>query len=80
MILSSDESWQMKEGHFLFNNLYLGERVDLHELDSYIKPVCIDQTKRVMQLNTIPPVRKNKLLNLNNIYQQRKDLLLILVK
>ena len=60
VILSSDESWQMKEGHFLFNNLYLGERVDLHELDSYIKPVCIDQTKRVMQLNTIPPVRKKQ--------------------
>lgn len=60
VILSSDESWQMKEGHFLFNNLYLGERVDLHEFDSYIKPVCIDQTKRVMQLNTIPPVRKKQ--------------------
>lgn len=60
VILSSDESWQMKEGHFLFNNLYLGERVDLHEIDSYIKPVCIDQTKRVMQLNTIPPVRKKQ--------------------
>ena len=60
VILSSDESWQIKEGHFLFNNLYLGERVDLHELDSYIKPVCIDQTKRVMQLNTIPPVRKKQ--------------------
>ena len=32
VILSSDESWQMKEGHFLFNNLYLGERVDLHSI------------------------------------------------
>lgn len=26
VILSTDASWKMKEGQFLFNNLYLGER------------------------------------------------------
>ncbi|WP_017143848.1 family 78 glycoside hydrolase catalytic domain [Coprobacillus cateniformis] len=60
VILSTDASWKMKEGQFLFNNLYLGEKIDLHKLDSEIKPVFVDGTKRHMQLNTIPPIRKKQ--------------------
>ncbi len=58
VILSSDESWLMKEGQFLFDNLYLGERVDLHDYESSFQSVCTDQVKRHMQLNKIPPIRR----------------------
>lgn len=61
VILSSDESWMMKEGQFLFNNLYLGEKVDLHVHDSVYQPVCTDMTQRHMQQNQIPPIRRKEI-------------------
>lgn len=58
VILSSDASWFMKEGQFLFNNLYLGEKVDFRPYTSQIENVCIDETKRHMERNTIPPIKR----------------------
>lgn len=58
VILSTDASWKMKEGQPLLNSLYLGERINLHKLDSEIKPIFADGIKRHMQLNTVPPIRK----------------------
>lgn len=60
VILSSDESWMMKEGQFLFNNLYLGEKVDLRPYESMLQPVCVDTRQRNMQYNQIPPVRRKE--------------------
>lgn len=58
VILSSDASWMQGEGHFLFNNLYLGERVDLRLEMSSLKPVETKENTYHLEANFIPHVRR----------------------
>ncbi|MBS5112660.1 MAG: family 78 glycoside hydrolase catalytic domain [Coprobacillus cateniformis] len=58
VILSSDASWMQGEGHFLFNNLYLGERVDLRLEMSVLKPVETKENIYHLEANFIPRIRR----------------------
>lgn len=65
VVLQSDESWKVKEGNVLFNNLFLGEKVDFNLTESTLKPVSVSsqayplapsRMESIMPHQTISPV------------------------
>lgn len=58
VILSSDYTWEYAEGQLLFNNLYLGETVDLRRQINNFKPVIsLENTKNLIP-SFIPKIQR----------------------
>jgi len=71
VVLKTDDSWKVSEGALLFNNIYIGERVDFTKLqkgwtlkkfdDSNWNNVSIDRSKKGrLEQSYIPKVRKKR--------------------
>lgn len=58
IILKSDENWKLFEGNILFNNLYLGERVDLNLQVERVENTRIVNTTKTMIKSKIPKVKR----------------------
>lgn len=58
LCLCSDDKWLAKEGNVLFNNVYLGEFVDMHEVSKPWYPVTCDTTQRPLVKSEIPKIKK----------------------
>lgn len=57
-VLVSDEKWKYGLGNTLFNNLYLGEKVDYTRLDNHVYPVFAKENKRNLQASFIPKIKR----------------------
>ena len=58
IVLKSDESWNYCFGNLLFNNLYLGEKIDFNRCDKSIYPVNVYDKKRKLVPSFIPKIKK----------------------
>lgn len=87
-IISTDETWKVGNGPLLFNNLYLGERLDnrlnqknwnLTDFDDskWIQAIVDNSKKGNLVLSYIPKIRKKKRLNPTNIIVNNSGNLLI---
>lgn len=56
--LSSDSSWLYKPGYYLFNNLYLGEKVDYTIKSTQLFPVTISNKEYHFEKSFIPKIKK----------------------
>lgn len=60
VILKSDETWDVYQGNILFNNLYLGEKIDLNLEEDYVGKALSFETKRTLVLSEIPKIRRKQ--------------------
>lgn len=58
VIVSSDKTWQVGNGQYLFNNLYLGERYDFHTVDPDWRNVCLKEAKQEFIQSYIPKIKR----------------------
>lgn len=58
-VLESDGSWSYEEGQELFNNVYLGERVDLRPTEAIRRPVRSTANMRRLEPNPVPACRRS---------------------
>ena len=71
-ILSSNKTWTYRYGNNVFNNLYLGERVDNTYQCKKTYPVSIDEKKRNLVKSYIPKIKQyteilpKNIINTNN--------------
>lgn len=56
--LSSDSSWLYKPGYYLFNNLYLGEKIDYTMQSTQLFPVIISNQEYHFEKSFIPKIKK----------------------
>lgn len=56
--LSSDSSWLYKPGYYLFNNLYLGEKIDYTIKSTQLFPVTISNKEYHFEKSFIPKIKK----------------------
>lgn len=56
--LSSDSSWLYKPGYYLFNNLYLGEKIDYTMQSTQLFPVIISNQEYYFEKSFIPKIKK----------------------
>ena len=56
--LSSDSSWLYKPGYYLFNNLYLGEKIDYTMQPTQLFPVIISNQEYHFEKSFIPKIKK----------------------
>lgn len=56
--LSSDSSWSYKPGYYLFNNLYLGEKIDYTMQSTQLFPVIISNQEYHFEKSFIPKIKK----------------------
>lgn len=56
-ILETDETWTYHDGKILFNNLYLGERVDLRNKEKKDVPAAVQKRTAPLLQQTMPPIR-----------------------
>lgn len=74
-ILQTDERWTYTEGNTLFNNLYLGERVDLRPKPSKRYPVVVKTRNTPLKAQTMPPIKKGKEVKPVQIETRNEELL-----
>ncbi|MEG0593172.1 MAG: family 78 glycoside hydrolase catalytic domain [Coprobacillus sp.] len=60
IILTSDETWDIYQGNILFNNLYLGEKVDLNLDETLIGMALSKELHKEMILSHIPKIRRKQ--------------------
>ncbi|MHC5216143.1 family 78 glycoside hydrolase catalytic domain [Enterococcus sp. LJL128] len=59
ILLSSDDSWAVSEGNRIFNNLYLGETIDLTKDELWNKATTKDFTEqKLMNKSFIPKIKR----------------------
>lgn len=56
IIAQTDETWTYHDGNILFNNLYLGERVDLRSFQTEEKPVVVHFHDAPLKKRHMPPI------------------------
>ena len=57
-LVESDASWTWREGSLLFNNLFLGERVDLRDFEAQGGPVVAMENTRTLAPAVVEPCRR----------------------
>lgn len=58
LVLTSDENWDVGNGQYLFNNLYLGETYDFHPVDQQWRNVCIKEPTQEFIQSFIPKIKR----------------------
>ncbi|MEG0366633.1 MAG: family 78 glycoside hydrolase catalytic domain [Coprobacillus sp.] len=60
IILKSDQTWDVYHGNILFNNLYLGEKVNLNLEEFYVSNATSIDMDKYMVLSEIPKIRRKQ--------------------
>lgn len=60
LVLTSDEKWQVGNGQYLFNNLYLGETYDFNPVHKGWREVCKKVATQEFIQSRIPKIKKTK--------------------
>lgn len=72
LVLTSDENWQYCLGNILFNNLYLGEKVDFTMSTSNLMPVVVSNEQRNLVKSFIPKIKKSQIVK-PSVIKEFKD-------
>jgi alpha-L-rhamnosidase len=69
LIVSSDHSWEAKQGNLLFNNLYLGEKIDFTKESGSWASVNVARftQQSLMKKSFIPKIKKQASMNATKI-------------
>lgn len=77
VVLVSDESWKVRENHTLFNNIFLGEKVDFAHEYNKISDVLLDHTERNLAENRMEPIMEKGHVKPVSIVRDDKENLIV---
>lgn len=74
IVLQSDSSWKAEEGNLLFNNLFLGEKVDFNLTDSQIHPVTVSTTPYPLTPSFMEPITRHQSIDPISVVENEQGL------
>ncbi|MBP1040245.1 family 78 glycoside hydrolase catalytic domain [Vagococcus sp. BWB3-3] len=82
-IVESDRTWESKCGHYLFDNVFIGERIDIRQrkLDSFsrtvnCRTVAVAGPGGILEPSRIPKIKRTQLYQYKKITQKNDGILL----